>query len=410
MSMASGIGVTSDSSRPARRRGDGAAAAASGARRRAVVFALACALAVFALLGAAGAAQAGGGTTRTWTGAGLDALWTNPANWDSGAPTPGDSLIFPAAVVSGHFATQNDYAAGTSFGSISIGDSRYEYAGNRITLTGGITTAYVSGIATCSLDVTLTGAQAFSIAGGGGLVCTGAFSGSGALTKSGNGILGLNHDNSGFTGAVTITGGDLEIDDGHALGTGAVTVQSGSRLSFQVAVTVANAVTINGDGILGMGAISALTGASVCTGAITLGSDARIGVSPGSSLELRSIASSYTLSKAGIGPLIVSGTQPFTGAFDVRYGTLQVDGALPSSCEVSVQNGATLSGTGTTGAVTVYAGGTLAPGATCRASSRPTESPWTRARRSAPRSTARRPGPTTTRSSRAGTLRSAARP
>ena len=55
-------------------------------------------------------------------------------------------------------------------------------------------------------------------------------------------------------------------------------------------------------------------------------------------------------------------TQPFTGAFDVRYGTLQVDGALPSSCEVSVQNGATLSGTGTTVAVTVYAGGTLAPG------------------------------------------------
>ena len=116
MSMASGIGVTSESSRRARRRVASGAAAASGARRRAAVFALACALAVFALLGAAGAAQAGGGTTRTWTGAGLDALWTNPANWDSIAPATGDSLIFPAAVVSGRFDTQNDYAAGTSFG------------------------------------------------------------------------------------------------------------------------------------------------------------------------------------------------------------------------------------------------------------------------------------------------------
>ena len=61
------------------------------------------------------------------------------------------------------------------------------------------------------------------------------------------------------------------------------------------------------------------------------------------------------------GTVDLTGTDTYTGATTVNAGTLMVDGAIAGST-VEVKSGATLGGHGTTGAVTVDAGGTFAPG------------------------------------------------
>jgi Bacterial Ig-like domain/Passenger-associated-transport-repeat/Bacterial Ig domain len=67
------------------------------------------------------------------------------------------------------------------------------------------------------------------------------------------------------------------------------------------------------------------------------------------------------LIKTGIGTLTLSADNTYTGITSVIAGTLIVDGSIATS-HVQVQSGATLGGHGTTGAVALAAGATLAPG------------------------------------------------
>ena len=90
--------------------------------RIAAVAALIGALLPFALL--QGTAYA---STKTWTGLGGDNLWSNPGNW-SAAIVAGDDLVFPAGVANKQ--SQNDFAANTSFASITVQDGGYNIFGN----------------------------------------------------------------------------------------------------------------------------------------------------------------------------------------------------------------------------------------------------------------------------------------
>ena len=159
-------------------------------RLRALITTTAVVVAGFAVVGAAAPARAAG--TSTWTGA-ESALWSDPDNWGGVAPVPGADLVFPADAAG--TTAVNDFAAGTSFGALSIEGSGYDISGNPLDLTVGLATTYGSGTSVIGLDV--SGSSGSVTVGGGGVLelngsvtrpvvlAGGTLSGTGTLNGSG---------------------------------------------------------------------------------------------------------------------------------------------------------------------------------------------------------------------------------
>ncbi|HZR61540.1 MAG TPA: autotransporter domain-containing protein [Xanthobacteraceae bacterium] len=74
-------------------------------------------------------------------------------------------------------------------------------------------------------------------------------------------------------------------------------------------------------------------------------------------------ATGGSLVKVGSGTLTLSGTNTYTGNTTVNDGMLEVDGSIATSHLTTINNNATLLGTGTVGNLQINSGGTFAPGA-----------------------------------------------
>jgi autotransporter-associated beta strand protein len=68
------------------------------------------------------------------------------------------------------------------------------------------------------------------------------------------------------------------------------------------------------------------------------------------------------LTKLGAGTLILDKANTYSGPTSVTGGTLLVNGNISTSVLTTVASGATIGGSGTTGALTVQTGGTISPG------------------------------------------------
>ena len=75
--------------------------------------------------------------TRTWDGGGADNLWTNAANWGGTAPIAGDNLVFPGTAPADSLASTNNFANGTTFGSITITGANADTCAGTTTVNGG---------------------------------------------------------------------------------------------------------------------------------------------------------------------------------------------------------------------------------------------------------------------------------
>lgn len=73
-------------------------------------------------------------------------------------------------------------------------------------------------------------------------------------------------------------------------------------------------------------------------------------------------AGTMNVTKEGTGTQTLTGTQTYTGSTTVANGSLVINGNISTSTLTTVQNGATLGGSGNVGSLTVLGGGTLAPG------------------------------------------------
>ena len=168
----------------------------------------------------------------------------------------------------------------------------------------------------------------------------GAISGSGEVQQNGPGTTTLTAVNT-YAGATTISAGVLALS-----GAGSIANSSGviDNATFDISATAAGA------------SIKNLSGAGI----VTLGSQT-LTLTNASGTFAGAIGGNGGLVKQGAGLFELSGANTYLGATTVTDGNLRVNGSVASS--VTVQSGATLSGTGSVGGlVTVQSGGTLSAG------------------------------------------------
>ena len=267
-------------------------------------------------------------------------------------------------LTAGTLSLGNSAALGT--GGLAVDGGTLDLGGNTISVaglsgSGGVITSGSAGA------VTLTADQAASTTYG-GILQNG--SGTLALTKAGAGTLTLLGDNT-YTGATTLTGGTLQIGNGGTAGSiASASVSNGGTLAFSRSDAVAYGGVISGAGglvQLGPGTLT-LTGTNTYTGdttlaagTLSLGSAGALGTGgrinfTGGALQFTStnttdpsarfgtadnqlyrldtngqavtLASDLTsaggsLTKLGLGTLILAGGNSYTGGTVVEAGTLQ---------------------------------------------------------------------------------------
>ncbi len=210
------------------------------------------------------------------------------ANTFSGASTATGNLIF----------TGTTATALTIGGTASINATTTLFGANNatgITATGTTSIAGTLALGTANnRAIAVTGATdqltvSAQLTGGTGRT----------LTKSGDGILALSGDNTGFAAAISVTAGTLLVNNTTGTGTGSGTVTVGALGTLGGSGTIAGAVTVDGalkpgnsPGLLTVGSLDLNASASTTLeingtnrGALTDGYDA-LNVTPAGSIDL----------------------------------------------------------------------------------------------------------------------------
>ena len=234
----------------------------------------------------------------------------------------------------------NSYSGGTTLTSGKL------TANHKDALGSGALTIQSAGDATFTLSNTtmsnnIVNNGKMTLGGNAGL--SGNISGNGSIyhNSSSNFTLSLTGDNSAFSGTITNAGG-FKFDGAKALGTATVYLGDGINT-----------------GSFGLDKSTNATGANAVKNNIILSGDGNTVGNNLNTLELAGVISgSATLGKNGLGALILSGINTYSGNTTVNFGKLTVNGVVVSPL-IAVSNGATLGGTGLVQAVTVNAGGVL---------------------------------------------------
>jgi autotransporter-associated beta strand protein len=257
----------------------------------------------------------------------------------------GSGLLDLSGVTSGH-----NYSGGLTvnggtvgFGSAvnALGTATITLGGGalRYTATGGTNSTLANTVAlgtatTSTLEVTDSSV---------GLTITNVVSGSGALSKTGNGVLTLSGANT-YTGATTVAGGTLRIDGNARLGntTNTITLSNAGILEITAAGVLTNAITIGtGNGVLSNSSAGALVIAgavskdgTVLTSRSGSGTNVFTGVISGSSANSDFVVDG--------GTTVFSNVMTYNGPTIITNGgtlVLGVDDAMPSGSDLILGGG-----------------------------------------------------------------------
>jgi autotransporter-associated beta strand protein len=279
-----------------------------------------------------------------WDGGSLDSdNWSETFNWVGDViPSPGDDLVFPA--VADQFTATNDFAPGTSFGSITF-EASYELSGNAITLqsdAGGVDLplpAYLeaaAGTSSIGFDIfvppnpvvppnPIVPPNPVRVADAASLTLAGVVSGDAGLEKSGAGTLVLSAANT-FTGQMTVAEGTLSVRHDSALGdsTGDTELLAGTTLELFGGVAIANEPLLLHAAPVDPCRLVSLGGENVWGGSISAPTDPCQFVTL-TNLELTgAISGAGDIQKFEDGMLILSAANTFSGQMTVAEGTLSV--------------------------------------------------------------------------------------
>ena len=264
----------------------------------------------------------------------------------------------------------NTYGGGTIIngGTLAIAsDSNLGDAAGGLSFNGGALQV-TSGMSS-SRSVTLNAGGGTFDSGSNFLVLGGNIDGTGALTKTGSGVMFLSGSN-GYTGATNVNGGLLAIV-GATTGTLAfnvdnaqLAVSGGGSINPNAAVTLVNGAQASF--LTSAPSIGALTGDASTNVTLVAGTVLSVGADNASTTFAGDLGNdgNGALTKVGSGTLALTGTNRYSGNTTVNGGTLEVDGSIAASSNVTVNSGGTLTGTGIVdpATTTIMAGGTLAPG------------------------------------------------
>ncbi|MFC5769758.1 autotransporter-associated beta strand repeat-containing protein, partial [Thauera sinica] len=344
------------------------------------------------------------GGTGNWTTAGTN--WTTEQGGPNGAFTPNNFAFFDGTagtvtvsaaqnigglifktdgyIVNGSTLTgtaainylQANPDVTATVGSVLAGNKAYEKAGNgTLILTGNNTYTGATTVSFGTLQVgnnttagSLAGASAVSIASGatlayyspsvdgGNAAIANTFAGAGTLRFMGNGTSGqssykLNAATHTLSGAVQVkSGARLNRDGTGTLGTAPITVEAGGQLLLSGG-TMTNALSIAGTGWAhSAGALGALrlAGGAIQSGNVALAANADVGAyGSGDTGTIGGVVSGgFTLTKVGLGTIILGSNNTYTGTTTVSAGKLAVGaggttGTLGTGA-VSVASGASL--------------------------------------------------------------------
>jgi autotransporter-associated beta strand protein len=236
-------------------------------------------------------------------------------------------------------------------GTLVLASANALNAGTVVTMTGGTLTVnqrtiigaleqgtgVVNGTGELVSALTVTSSGALN-----GILADGVDYSAGILKRSA-GTTTVGAANS-FTGAIKVQGGTLQLANGGSFNT-------------------ASSLTMSADGTMDLNSKSQSFSAVNGTGGTVALGNGTLGVNGSSDSNFAgSITGNGSLTKSGTGTLALTGASSYTGATVVSDGLLVVNGSISTSSLTTIQSGATLGGSGTVGALTVDAGGTVAPG------------------------------------------------
>ena len=163
------------------------------------------------------------GGTHVWSGAGANTSWNNPANWSSGGvPAAGEAapvkLVFPGNAAN-RTSTLNISNLKVDAIEVDLTGGHYTFptAGIPVTLTGAAGDNFkvtgVLGNVTWQPAITLQATCRVNLGGSANLDIQGVIAGSGGLTKQGSGFLLFTTSGvaNSFTGALRVESGNLTL-------------------------------------------------------------------------------------------------------------------------------------------------------------------------------------------------------